>query len=114
MNHLEDLIAEWYVYQQFFVKRNIRLETRNNGGYVGEIDLLVLDLDQNLVKHIEISSDSRSKARRNEMFNRKFEVAVPTINQILNQLEPEFTIQREVALLRPGDAEYDLDNCVGH
>jgi hypothetical protein len=39
-NHLEDLVAEWYQFQGFFVRRNIQVGKRLRGGYECELDIV--------------------------------------------------------------------------
>ena len=39
-NHLEQLVAEWYEIQDFFVKRNIKVGKRAQGGYECELDIV--------------------------------------------------------------------------
>ncbi len=39
-NYLEQLVAEWYEYQGYFVRRNIPEAPRPNGGYDSELDIV--------------------------------------------------------------------------
>ena len=41
MNHLEQLVGEWYEYNGYFVRRNVRVEKRLKGGFEGELDVLL-------------------------------------------------------------------------
>ena len=34
-NFLEELVAEWYEYKGYFVRRNVRVGPRAKGGYEG-------------------------------------------------------------------------------
>ena len=43
-NFLEQLISEWYEYQNYFVKRNERVDKREKGGYGGELDIIAFTL----------------------------------------------------------------------
>ena len=36
-NHLESLVAEWYEFRGYFVRRNIRVGKRSKGGYECEL-----------------------------------------------------------------------------
>jgi len=60
MNFLEQLLAEWYQYKGYYVRQNIRIGKRNNGGYAGEIDILAYHPKTEIIVHIEASSDTYS------------------------------------------------------
>src|SRR5690554_419807 len=47
MNHLEQLVAEWYEYRGYFVRRNIQVGPRANGGYECELDAVLFILGNN-------------------------------------------------------------------
>ncbi len=36
-NFLEQLVAEWYEHQGYFVRRNVQVGKRTKGGYEGEL-----------------------------------------------------------------------------
>ena len=38
MNHLEQVVAEWFTYTGYFVRSNIKMNPRPNGGYDDEIE----------------------------------------------------------------------------
>ena len=40
-NYLERLVAEWYEYQRYFVRRNILVGMRDKGGHACELDVVV-------------------------------------------------------------------------
>ena len=67
MNFLEQLVAEWYEYQGFFVRRNIKFggaAGQSKGGHSGEIDVLVYRPKDGAIVHIETSSDFDSWEKR--------------------------------------------------
>jgi hypothetical protein len=39
-NFLEELVAEWYEFKGYFVRRSIRVGRRNGGGHEGELDVV--------------------------------------------------------------------------
>src|SRR5690349_2182454 len=39
-NFLEQLVAEWYEFQGYFVRRNVRVGPRAGGGHAGELDVV--------------------------------------------------------------------------
>lgn len=40
MNHLEQITAEWYAFRGYFVRRNVQVGRRFNGGYECELDIV--------------------------------------------------------------------------
>jgi hypothetical protein len=54
-NHLEDLAAEWYQFQGFFVRRNVQVGKRLRGGYDCELDVVAFHPAERRLIHIEPS-----------------------------------------------------------
>ncbi len=77
MNFLEKLTAEWYQYKGLLVRTNIKFgkNARGKGGYVGEMDVVAYDPNTKTLLHIETSTDSDTRAKREKRFKRKFEDA---------------------------------------
>jgi hypothetical protein len=73
-NFLEQLVAEWYEYRGYFVRRNVRVGKRPQGGHEGELDVVAFHPGLNRLVHMEPSMDTDSWARRDERFERKFRV----------------------------------------
>lgn len=42
-NHLEQLVAEWYEHSGYFVRRNVLVGLRRNGGYECELDVVAFN-----------------------------------------------------------------------
>jgi hypothetical protein len=78
-NHLEQLVAEWYEYRGYFVRRNIKVGRRVKGGYEGELDIVALHPELRHLTHIETSLDALPWATREKKFRRKFEVGTKYI-----------------------------------
>src|SRR4051794_29527070 len=72
-NHLEDLVTEWYLFQGYFVRRNIQVGPRPNGGYDCELDVVALHPGENRLVHIEPSLDADSWAERERRYLKKFD-----------------------------------------
>jgi len=53
MNHLEQLVAEWYEYQGYFVRRNVHVGKRSNGGWECELDVVAFNPSEKHLVHIE-------------------------------------------------------------
>lgn len=72
-NFLESLVAEWYEFQGYFVRRNRRVGKRQRGGFEGELDVVAFCPKKNHLAHIEVSSDADSWATRESRLTKKFE-----------------------------------------
>lgn len=86
-NHLEQLVAEWYEYQGYFVRRNIKVGRRAKGGYEGELDIVALHPERSHLVHIETSLDTLSWERREERFRRKFEAGARHIPALFTGMD---------------------------
>lgn len=72
MNYLEELVAEWYEFNGYFVRRNVRVGKRTKGGYEGELDVVAFHPETRHLVHIEPSMDALSWQKREERFHKKF------------------------------------------
>ena len=76
MNFLEQLVAEWYEYQGYFVRRNMKFggaAGKSTGGHSGEIDILAYLPKDGELLHIEASSDFDSwSGRKRKFVTKKF------------------------------------------
>ena len=73
-NHLEDLVAETYELQGYFVRRNVPVGKRPRGGYECELDIVAFHPRNGKLVHIEPSLDSDSWEKREERYSRKFKI----------------------------------------
>jgi len=81
-NHLEQLVAEWYEYRGYFVRRNVFVEKRKKGGYACELDIVAFNPEQKHLVHIEPSMDAYSWKTRERRFAKKFAAGrkhIPTL-----------------------------------
>src|ERR1700683_1491772 len=62
-NFLEQLVAEWYEYRGFFVRRNVNVGKRTAGGHEGELDVVAFHPVEKLLVQIETSMDAESWAQ---------------------------------------------------
>jgi hypothetical protein len=74
MNYLEELVSEWYEFQGYFVRRNVLVGKRPEGGYAGELDVVAFHPQTRRLIHIEPSMDADSWAKREVRFRRKFDL----------------------------------------
>jgi len=72
-NHLESLVAEWYQFSGYFVRRNIQVGTRPKGGYDCELDIVAFHPQKRVLIHVEPSLDADSWAKREHRYGKKFE-----------------------------------------
>jgi hypothetical protein len=68
MNFLEQLVAEWYEYEGYFVRSNVRARKRAKGGWDTELDVLSYDPSSGILLHVETSGDADSWAERKRRF----------------------------------------------
>jgi hypothetical protein len=59
MNHLEELVGEWFEYCGYFVRRNVLVGRRAKGGYEGELDVVAFHPGQRRLVHVEPSWEKR-------------------------------------------------------
>lgn len=86
-NYLEQLIAEWYEYRGYFVRRNVQVAKRPNGGYDCELDIVAYHPVQHHLVHLEPSMDANSWAIREKRYRKKFEMGRKYIPAIFEGLD---------------------------
>ena len=97
-NFLEQLTREWYEYQGYFVRQNVNVGLRPNGGYECELDVVAFHPKTKHLVHIEPSMDADSWANRERRYKKKFAAGrnyIPTLFEGL-QLPDEI---EQIALL---------------
>lgn len=97
-NHLEELVAEWYEYQGYFVRRNVLVGKRAKGGYAGELDIIAFSPTLNHLVHVEPSMDAHSWARREQRYMLKFDLGREYIPQLFEGFKLPEKIE-QIALL---------------
>jgi hypothetical protein len=83
-NHLEQLIAEWYEFQGYFVRRNVNVGKRAGGGYECELDIVAFHPQKQKLVQIEPSLDASSWAVREERYKKKFKAGRKHIPQLFS------------------------------
>jgi len=96
-NFLEQLVAEWYEYQGYFLRRNVKVGKRTAGGHEGELDVVAFHPVTKHLIHIEPSMDSDNWEKREVRFSRKFEVGRRFIPKLFDGLQVPEKIE-QVAL----------------
>jgi hypothetical protein len=95
-NFLEQLAAEWYEYQGYFVRRNVRVGQLAGGGFAGELDVVAFNPIEKRLVHIEASSDAESWGNREAKFAKKFMTGKARIHEVFPGFELPELEQRAV------------------
>ena len=72
MNHLEKLIRQYYEWQGYLVRGNVKVGRREQGGWAGELDIVAYHPETKRLLHIEPSLDAHTWAKREVRFKKKF------------------------------------------
>lgn len=95
MTHLEQLIAEFYDWQGYTIKRNIKVGKRPKGGWEMELDVVAYHPTLNKLLHVEASLDAQSWAMREQRYIKKFTLGEKYIlSEVFTWLPPGTTIER--------------------
>ena len=98
-NYLEQLIAEWYEFQGYFVRQNIYVGKRAKGGYECELDIVALNPEKKHLVHVEPSMDADSWAERERRFARKFRAGRKHIPALFKGLDVPGQIEQIAVLV---------------
>lgn len=71
-NHLEQLVAEWYQYNGYFVRQNVLVGKRTKGGYECELDVVAFNPVSKHLVQIEPSLDASAWKTREKRYSKKF------------------------------------------
>ena len=97
-NFLEQLVAEWYEYKGYFIRRNVWVGKRAKGGYECELDIVAFHPGKKHLVQIEPSMDAASWAERERRYKKKFEAGRKYIPELFKGLEIPTSIE-QIALL---------------
>jgi hypothetical protein len=98
-NYLEQLVAEWYEFQGYFVRRNILVGPRPQGGYECELDIVAFHPAKRHLAHVETSMDADSWAKRDHRFAKKFEAGQKYIHELFEGFELPADIEQLAVLV---------------
>ena len=82
VNFLEQLAAEWYEFNGYFVRRNVLVGRRERGGYECELDVVAFNPKERRLIQVEPSMDAHSWKKRESRFQKKFAAGrkhIPTL-----------------------------------
>jgi hypothetical protein len=107
MNFLEQLTAEWYSYKGYFVRTNVKINKRTQGGWDNELDVLAFKVSGELI-HVESSWDADSWEQRKRKFLTKKFVLTPA--EYEKHVGAKISTLRRIALVGLGHStKADLD-----
>jgi hypothetical protein len=99
INYLEQLIAEWYEYQGYFLRRNVMVGKRVKGGYECELDIVAFHPGKSHLIQVEPSTDADSWKRREERYTKKFEAGRKYIPQLFKGFDVPNNIDQVAVLV---------------
>jgi hypothetical protein len=79
VSHLEDLLCEYYDWQGYIVRRNVKVGRLGHGGWEGELDIVAYHPKTCDLVHLEPSIDALPWTTRQPRFARKFKVGAKYI-----------------------------------
>ena len=98
-NFLEQLIAEWYELQGYFIRKNVLVGKRDRGGYECELDVVAFHPGKKHLVHIEASMDASSWTERERRFKKKFDAGRKHIPILFNGLDIPTNIDQIAVLV---------------
>lgn len=108
MSHLEDLLCEYYEWQGYVVRRNVKVGRLRHGGWKGELDIAAFHPKTGQLLHLEPSIDAHSWAKKKERFEKKFRAGREYMfTEVFPWLPPK-TPLRQVAVLVTRGTRSDL------
>jgi hypothetical protein len=99
MNHLEQLVGEWFEYNGYFVRRNVLVGRRPAGGYDCELDVVAFNPRTKHLVHVEPSLDANSWAKRELRYEKKFKAGRDHIPELLSGNDVPMDFDQIVLLL---------------
>jgi hypothetical protein len=87
INFLEQLVAKWYEYQGYFVRRNVFVGKRTKGGFECELDVVAFHPETKHLVQIEPSSDANSWVEREKRYKKKFDAGKKYIHKLFKGLD---------------------------
>ncbi len=106
INFLEQLVAEWYEYRGYFVRRNVLVGKLKKGGYECELDVVAFNPETKKLIHIEPSMDAHSWAIREKRFKKKFDIGRKHIPDIFKGINIPNEIEQIALLVFAGKKDH--------
>jgi hypothetical protein len=98
-NFLEQLLAEWYELQGYFIRKNVLVGKRPQGGHDCELDVVAFHPTKKHLVHIEASMDASSWDDRERRFKKKFDAGKKHIPLLFSGLDIPTNIDQVAVLV---------------
>jgi hypothetical protein len=98
-NFLEQLIAEWYEFKGYFIRKNVLVGKRPKGGYECELDIVAFHPGEKHLVHIEASMDASSWIEREKRFKKKFDAGKKYIPELFKGFDIPTDIEQIAVLI---------------
>lgn len=100
MSHLENLLAEFYDWSGYLVKRNLKVGRLKHGGWEMELDIIAFHPQTKHLVHIEPSIDAHSWSMRESRFEKKFKSGEKYMfESVFPWLDPKTPVERIAVLV---------------
>ena len=100
MSHLEDLIAEYYDWRGYLVKRNVKVGRLSHGGWEMELDVVAYHPHTGHLVHVEPSVDAHPWETRERRFKKKIGAGKKYIfEEVFTWLDPATPVDRIAVLV---------------
>jgi hypothetical protein len=109
MAHLEDLLIEYYNWQDCVVRHNVKVGRRSRGGYEMEFDVIAYHPKEGKIVHLEPSLDADSWEKRESRFTKKFEAGRKYISlDVFPWVPKDVKIEQMAILISAGQSRRRL------
>jgi len=106
MNHLEKLIRQYYEWQGYLVRGNVKVGRRSRGGWAGELDIVAYHPQTGRLVHLEPSLDAHTWEKREKRFKKKFQTGRRHIcRDVFPWLDKKTPIEQIAVLNRSGSGK---------
>ena len=100
MNHLENLIRQYYEWKGYIVRSNIKVGRLSHGGWEGELDVVAFHPETKHLIHLEPSIDANTWEKRKERFSKKFKAGKKYIcKEVFTWLPSDMPIEQVAVLI---------------
>ncbi len=109
MSHLEDLLCEYYEWQGYLVRRNVKVGPLKHGGWEGELDIVAYHPKTADLVHVEPSIDAHPWSKREQQFTKKFRAGRKYIlSDVFPWLNPGTALKQVAVLVSGGSSHTSL------
>ena len=109
MSHLEDLLCQYYEWQGYIVRRNVKVGRLGHGGWQGELDIVAYHPKTGHLLHLEPSLDADPWPKRAHRFAKKFKAGAQYIfTDVLPWLDGGTPLEQVAVLASRGEGHSTL------